>query len=311
MNNKLDELLDYRVVTYSRRLILAYQKRMVRARDKKYAHEQYLKNAKFHADCKDEINKDYQDILNKLDHSYRMGSSIIRDIKALRKEFKEHEEKIKNNDFSGVTYVSQDDLKGLEEVNTEKDELEGLELIDAEQETEERDQDKKTDPAYLEAVEQYKQKYLKCCKKSEEELVYFFADQKAKDIFFDYVLKQDEEKLEEMCRKFEETANSEALTLNKEYSNYRRTAAIYLLLEQLGADKRADFTQKSVSRFLEFLTGVKEGNMYERVNEIYNQGYKKSHHSDLRYVRKYFEDMGLKEVAQDIDNVLSERKREV
>lgn len=285
MTNKLDELLDARIDTYSYRLKLAYDKRMERARDKKYAHSRFMEKADFHFDCVEKLRQAYGLMWEELDDSYRLGNPIERAIVRFKKQIKENSyDYLEPLEPYGAGENQKD--TGQNRHKTEPEEPETIPVPDY------RWQD----------IEEWNAKFRNM---TDLELVYFYADHKAKDIFFDYVIKQGKV-LESDSNNKDDLVKTEQ---NKEFSNYRRTAAIYLMIEQLGADGKADFTQKSVSRFLEFLSGVKEGNLYERVNEIYNNGYKKSHFNDLRYVQKYFSEMQIPEIVQDIDDIIAGNKR--
>ncbi len=92
---------------------------------------------------------------------------------------------------------------------------------------------------------------------------------------------------------------------NKEFTTRRQVLAIYYMLNEL--DKNTNSIDRTVkSRFIHFLTGKNESNIYKTLSESHkgleNDKNNKSAIRDLEFVRQYFENMGLTAIAQKISN---------
>lgn len=97
----------------------------------------------------------------------------------------------------------------------------------------------------------------------------------------------------------------ETPTKTKEFTTKRQVLAIYYMLNEL--DKNTNSIDRTVkSRFIHFLTGKNESNIYKALAEPYkgleNDKNNKSAIKDLEFVRLYFENMGLTAIAQKISN---------
>lgn len=94
-------------------------------------------------------------------------------------------------------------------------------------------------------------------------------------------------------------------TKNKEFTTRRQVLTIYYMLNEL--DKNTNSIDRTVkSRFIHFLTGKSESNIYKALAKPYkgleNDKNNKNAIRDLEFIRQYFENMGLTAIAQKISN---------
>jgi hypothetical protein len=87
-------------------------------------------------------------------------------------------------------------------------------------------------------------------------------------------------------------------SINKEFTTARQVLAIHYLLEYTKV-KNIDKTE--IARFIEFLTGKNYDNIYEKVKKPFKLNDKEMK-KDLRFIKTYFENMGMKEVVKMIIN---------
>lgn len=97
----------------------------------------------------------------------------------------------------------------------------------------------------------------------------------------------------------------ETPTKNKEFTTKRQVLAIYYMLNEL--DKNTNSIDRTVkSRFIHFLTGKSESNIYKALAESHkgleNDKNNKSAVKDFEFVKKYFDSMGLKSIVEKISN---------
>lgn len=102
-----------------------------------------------------------------------------------------------------------------------------------------------------------------------------------------------------------EIENEESISLetNKEFTTTRQVLAVHYLLDYCDV-RGIDSTAKA--RFIQFLTGkeigaanIKNTTIYKRVRSPFVKNDKKLV-EDLQFIRKYFEELGLKEIAESI-----------
>lgn len=97
----------------------------------------------------------------------------------------------------------------------------------------------------------------------------------------------------------------ETPTKNKEFTTKRQVLAIYYMWNEL--DKNINSIDRTVrARFIQFLTGKNESNIYKALAEPYkgleNDKNNKSAIKDLEFVKQYFESIGLKSIVEKISN---------
>jgi len=89
---------------------------------------------------------------------------------------------------------------------------------------------------------------------------------------------------------------------NPEFTTNRQVIAVGLMLKALGATSIKKTTQ---ANFIEFLTGKTNKEIYSRVGDettVYNRN-----NSDGEYVRDWFIQLGLTDIAKEIDDLLSKK----
>ena len=138
---------------------------------------------------------------------------------------------------------------------------------------------------------------------SDEEVIRMFAQYKAYWMFADFLEKEAKPFLE-----VEKTSSplkdliEDAREKNREYTTTRQVLAVHYLLKYCQV-KNIDMTEKA--RFIQFLTGKNYDNIYKRVQSPLN-GNDRHISEDLKYVRGYFERLGMKEVVKMISNELAQ-----
>ncbi|MFP5265563.1 MAG: hypothetical protein ACLGJB_27050 [Blastocatellia bacterium] len=99
----------------------------------------------------------------------------------------------------------------------------------------------------------------------------------------------------------EPQAESEAVTRNPEFTTARQVLAIHYLLQYR---QMTQATNADVARFIEFLTGKNNKNIYKRVcNPLGSRD--KELTDDLRFIRAFFEKLGLTEIVKMINNEIN------
>lgn len=94
----------------------------------------------------------------------------------------------------------------------------------------------------------------------------------------------------------------------KEFTTARQVLAIHYLLEYC---KVPNIDNTAKARFIQFLTGresgasnIKDTTIYKKVRKPFSTD-NKTLNEDLNFIRKYFEDLGLSEIAKAITNEIS------
>ena len=287
MKQDLDKLLKQRIERFYRRLIKAYENRMQIANDKAYAHEQFEKWAKAGVMIKRDWDKSYNTFINLMNEAYRLGNTIESAIKTLR------ERSVYNVPLS---------IKQVDNLDTGKDKPStavrtflDLPLLD-------KSIAKKTEAKQITENEpkEEEQTVPEWNKFSDLELTCMFADQVTKDKFLEYINSK-AEKPDSNGKVTETTLDEELPSLkNKEFTTARQVVAVHFMLKYMQV-KNADKTE--IARFIQFLTGKNYDNIYKRVLNPFNVN-DKVFREDLRFVRGYFERLGLYELVKMINNEL-------
>lgn len=90
---------------------------------------------------------------------------------------------------------------------------------------------------------------------------------------------------------------------NPEFTTNRQVIAMGFILKELGV---RNVDKKVQSQFIEFLTGKNEKEIYDRVREL-DQTIYNWKGRDGKYVQDWFTKLGLTDLAQKIDNLLSSK----
>lgn len=108
----------------------------------------------------------------------------------------------------------------------------------------------------------------------------------------------------------EQSSSSEPETLkNPEFTTRRQVLTLFYLLEAI--DKGTNSIDRTVkARFIHFLTGKNESNIYKTLTEPHkgfeNEKNKRSAIKDLEFIKKHFDELGLKSISQKITNDMTE-----
>jgi hypothetical protein len=137
---------------------------------------------------------------------------------------------------------------------------------------------------------------------SDVELVRLFAQQKGYENFLEFLTEQAQPYLHHITSTELTNFPAEAPEKNKEFTTSRQVLAVHYLLKYCQV-KNIDNTEKA--RFIQFLTGKNYDNIYKRVQSPLN-GNDRYINEDLKYVRGYFDRLGMKEIVKMISNELDQ-----
>jgi len=137
---------------------------------------------------------------------------------------------------------------------------------------------------------------------SDIELVQMFAQQKGYENFLTFLTEQAQPYLNHTTSAELANISEETSDKNKEFTNTRQVMAIHYLLKYCQV-KNVDNKEKA--RFIQFLTGKNLDNIYKRVQSPLN-GNDRYINEDLKYVRGYFDRLGMKEIVKMINNELDQ-----
>jgi hypothetical protein len=252
----LDTTVNNRIDRFYTRLVQSYQNRLKAARDKAYAHDQFLKRAKANSILMKELDENYALFCDLLEEKYRLGKSIEPAINQFRVQCEENmqvyfveagtdwpNDREEGDDNSAIT-----NKKGLN-------------------------------------------------KKSDYELACLFADQKANDLFYEFM--NTKNITEELKGSNNSQENLKEITENnKEFTTARQVLAVHFLLKYTQV---RNVDKSEIARFVQFLTGKNYDNIYKRVRKPYTI-HDKTFKQDLRFVREYFEKLQLPELVKMINN---------
>lgn len=100
--------------------------------------------------------------------------------------------------------------------------------------------------------------------------------------------------------------------IKKEFTTARQVLAVYYLMEELNVFKNADKTD--VARFIQFLTGKEAGvskindtTIYKKVKSPLSKNDKQLE-SDLQFIRKHFEKLGLNSITDKINKEINSKE---
>jgi hypothetical protein len=99
----------------------------------------------------------------------------------------------------------------------------------------------------------------------------------------------------------ETTATLDKVEKSKDFTTARQVLAVHYLLKFANV-KNVDKTE--IARFIQFLTGKNFDNIYKKLQSPFKLN-DKSLREDLRFVRDYFERLGLFEIVKMINNEIS------
>ncbi len=259
----LDSTISERIDRFYNRLLKSYEYRMEAARDKNYAHNQFLTWAKANSVVIKELNEDYNHFCSILDESYKLGKPLLPAIKKFRMQY-------------------EPGIEGFYQMDGELDRfLHGFDSVEDENE------------GTINLGKSKKQLH----ELSDFQLACLFADQKAKDQFYEFLNSNEPiEKSNEPDRKNENyRENTEK---NKDFTTSRQVLAIHFLMKYIHV---RDTDKSEIARFVQFLTGKNYDNIYKKVLSPYSHN-NKTFKQDLRFVREYFEKLNLQELVRMINN---------
>jgi hypothetical protein len=248
------------------RLVRAYNIRMKNANDKEYTHKQYEDYCYATLELKFRASK-LELILENLEHNYKLGRKFENSIKSVRKEFSNNQEP----DNSRIVDET-DELKFSfivsENESTNQLELENISTISDENAVSEK----------------------KLIEFSDEELVRIFSEFKAYQRFYEFLNSQKQDEISE-------SELSEIPEKSKDFTTARQVLAVHYLLKYAQV-KNVDKTE--IARFIQFLTGKNYDNIYKKLQNPFkiNDKFLKE---DLRFIRDYFERLGMSEVVRMIN----------
>jgi hypothetical protein len=266
METNLDTIMQQHIDRHYKRFQNAYEKRIVRAKDKLYAIEQYEMRMKATTELRYEWNEEYQSLIKDMQDDYRLGVPVSISVKKLRKkQFNLHQyDKSNKNDKSCLieTYIDEEGIEHDIEPSEPKDEVQ---LLD---------------------------------KYSDDDIIWAFAEYKTCELFLEF-LDSEKQKYTPLDNKI---SNSEGVITNKkqiaEFTMARQVLAIHYLMKYCQVK---DVDQTAIARFIYFLTSKHHGNIYKLVRNPL-KGTLLKNNEDLKFIRKYFEELEMEEVVKMINN---------
>jgi hypothetical protein len=263
MEQNLDELLSQLIERYYKRLVNVYHKRIEKARDKEFAISLFVKRVMAFSEFRVKFNDEYRSLMESLEEDYRLGRSIVYSINKLRKT---HKKRVENESQHLSEIISLDE-------NSMKTSLTRLE--------------KKTS------------RYSDINNFTDEEVVRLYAEYQVYEKFTEFLNEEAKPYLLTETEVIPTTLTIEDNTeKNKEFTTARQVLAIHYLLKYCQV-KNVDDTEKA--RFVHFLTGKNLDNIYKKVQSPLG-GANKYVAEDLKFVRGYFERLGMKEIVKMINN---------
>ncbi len=263
MSTHLDTYFTETTERYYSRLVNIYKKRMAKAHDKEYTHEEFTKYCGAILEIRYKASE-REVIVNTLEQEYKIGKEFSLVIKVLRKEI--HKQIINDTlDFIEIT------------------------------------PDNKT-PTFDETIPKKKPETYFIDQYSDLELVRMFSEYKAYEKFSEFLKSEKLNKgIEKRLRKKQllsgkETEETEEK--NTDFTTARQVLAVHYLFKFMQV-KNVDKTE--IARFIQFLTGKNFDNIYKKLQNPLKIN-DKSAKEDLRFVREYYERLGITEVVKMINN---------
>ncbi|MBI5541235.1 MAG: hypothetical protein HY951_14310 [Bacteroidia bacterium] len=204
-------------------------------------------------------------IVNVLEHEYKIGKEFSLVIKILRKEI--HQQIL-------------------------NDTIDFIEIIPG-----------KETPTFDETIPKKKPENYFIDQYSDLELVRIFSEYKAYEKFNEFLNseilnKEIEKRLRRAKLLHPEKETEEKI---KDFTTARQVLAVHYLLKYENV-KNVDKTE--IARFIQFLTGKNFDNIYKKLQNPFKVN-DKSVKDDLRFIRLYFEKMGMEEVVKMINNEIA------
>ena len=259
MSTNLDTYFAETTERYFNRLVNIYKKRMAKANDKDYAHNEFTNYCGAVLEIRYKASE-REVIVNALEHEYKIGKEFALVIKVLRKEI--HKQILNDTiDFIEIT-------PGRESPTFDK-------TISA-----------KKPETYF--IDQY----------SDLELVRIFSEYKAYEKFNEFLKSEKLNKeIEKRIKISKLLSKNETEEKNTDFTTARQVLAVHYLLQYYHV-KNVDKTE--IARFIQFLTGKNLDNIYKKLQNPFKVN-DKSLKEDLRFVREYFERLGMQEVVKLIN----------
>lgn len=260
-----DQFLNQLIERHYKRLVNVFHNRLDKARDKEFAISLFIKRVMAFTEFRIKLNDEYRGLMESLEEDYRLGRSIAYSINKLRKNYAN---KVKDNGLHRAEIISMDE-NGTE--------------------------------SSLSHTEKRASRYGNINNFNDEELIRMYAEYQVNQKFTEFLTEEAKPYLNqqnatsETIATIEDTPENEK---NKEFTTTRQVLAIHYLLKYCQV-KNVDNTEKA--RFIQFLTGKSYDNIYKKVQSPLN-GSDKHIAEDLKYIRTYFERLGLKEIVKMVSN---------
>ena len=267
MEQNLDEFLNQLIDRHYKRLVNIYHKRLEKARDKEFAISLFVKRVMAISEFRVKLYDEYRNLMENLDEDYRLGRSIVYTINIIRKF---HKKRAENANLYFGEIISPDE----EGLGTE----------------------------FLTHIEIKDRRFSDINNFTNEELIRLFSEYKVYEKFTEFITEEAKTYITSGNELVSAVAAPEDFNeKNKEFTTARQVLAFHYILKYCQV-KNVDNTEKA--RFIQFLTGKNYDNIYKRVQSPLS-GTDKYITEDLKFVRVYFEKLGMKEVVKMITNELS------
>ena len=269
METNLDTIMQQHIDRHYKRFQNAYEKRIVRAKDKLYAIEQYETRMKATTELRYEWNDEYQALIKDMQDDYRLGVPVAISVKKLRKkQYNLHQYDKNDKSYIVETYIDDEGIEHDIEPTEHKDEVQ---LLD---------------------------------KYSNDDIIWAFAEYKTCELFLAF-LDSEKHKYTPLDNKI---SNSEIVITNEEHKKEieeftmaRQVLAVHYLMKYCQVK---DVDKTAIARFIYFLTSKHYGNIYKLVRNPL-KGTLPKNNDDLKFIRKYFEELEMEEVVKMINNEMS------
>ena len=269
METNLDTIMQQHIDRHYKRFQNAYEKRIVRAKDKLYAIEQYEKRMQMTTQLRYEFNEEYKALIEDMQDDYRLGVPVAISVKKLRKkQYNLHQ--YDKNDKSCIveTYIDDEGIEHDIEPTEHKDEIK---LLD---------------------------------KYSDEDIIWEFGEYKTCELFLEFL---DSEKQKYMPLNNGENDSDDSITNEKhkkeieEFTTARQVLAVHYLMKYCQVK---DVDKTVIARFIYFLTSKSYVNIYKLIRNPL-KGTLPKNNEDLKFIRKYFEELEMEEVVKMITNEMA------
>ncbi|MGQ0828309.1 MAG: hypothetical protein ACT4ON_07935 [Bacteroidota bacterium] len=269
---------------YNRYFKKIYKGRIAKASDRKFSMEEYGKLFRFETEFGIEVNDNYKAFISFFETHNKLGHSINSAIRLLRRQ-KNEVTTIDNSSFKSVpNSSSQTDIHFFKKIKVKGEKNATV-------------NGKESNP--------FKNKWSNhFSQQTDKELITEYASWKAKKRFYEFL---QSELMQLQSGSISETAVQETTIIkNKDHTTRRQTLAIYYL--DLHFKVNCEGKDAALIRFIQFLTDKNIDNITKIFRNPLKNSEKKKIRADeellkdLKYIRTYFEDLGLTSVVKKIDD---------